>query len=324
MQDQRPGASHAVEMEAVRKTFGDVVAVDALDLVIGTGQIVGIIGPSGSGKTTAIRLMLGLYGPTSGRVRVLGRDPARFSRIDREQIGYLPQHFVLYSDLTVRENLAFIAGTYGLGWLRRRRRLPQLLEMVQLTDASDRLAVNISGGMQRRLALASALVHDPLLLVLDEPTAGLDPVLRTEVWEIFRELQTRGRTLVVTTQYVTEAEYCDVVALIDGGRAVAFGTPEELRQRAFGGDVVRLTVPDLNRTVAAEILDYPFVRDGARTGEEAMRVIVANAREAIPRLTERLREQGYRVSTVEEDRESFDSVFVRLVEQNGARDAPAD
>lgn len=304
-----------VEMRGVRKVFGDVVALESVDLTIRTGEIIGIIGPSGSGKTTAIRLMLGIGEPTSGEVRVFGRDPARFSRSDRERIGYLPQHFVLYPDLTVSQNLGFIAGTYGLGWFRRRRRIPALLDMVRLTEAKGRLAQDISGGMQRRLALAAALVHDPELIVLDEPTAGLDPMLRSDVWDMFRELQSRGRTLVVTTQYVTEAEYCDRVELIDAGKVIAFGKPDELRRQAYGGDLVRLTVPGLDRPLVEEITGYPFVVSSERAGEDSLILVVEQAREAIPLLTDRLNGDGHSLTSIEEYREPFDQVFVRLVEQ---------
>lgn len=307
----------AVQMRDVRKVFDDVVAVDSIDLTIDSGEIVGIIGPSGSGKTTVIRMMLGIYAPTRGVVRVLGRDPAHFRRVDRERIGYLPQHFVLYPDLTVRENLAFIAGSYGLGWFRRRRRIADLLNLVNLTDAKDRLAQNISGGMQRRLELAAALVNDPQLIVLDEPTAGLDPVLRADIWETFRGMREGGRTLVVTTQYVTEAEYCDRVQLIDKGRVVAFGTPEELRRMAYGGDVVRLTVPDLDRDLAREISSHPFVISSERTGEDGLLLVVEDARQAIATLTEWLVESGRPLSSIEEYRQPFDDVFVRLVERAG-------
>lgn len=305
-------------MRGVRKVFGGVVAVRSIDLEIAPGEIVGIIGPSGSGKTTTIRLMLGIYRPTEGAIRVFGRDPARFRRRDRERIGYLPQHFVLYPDLTVSQNLAFVAETYGMGWISQRRRVPEMLRLVQLDDAADRLARDISGGMQRRLELASALVHDPALLVLDEPTAGLDPVLREEVWGIFRRLKERGRSLVVTTQYVTEAEFCDRIVLIDEGQAIAAGTPEELRKRAFGGDTLRLTIPGLNRQVMNEILAHPLVRSGEWVGPDELRLVVTDAREAIPQLTDRLREGGHSVSAIEEGRESFDRVFVELVERNGA------
>lgn len=302
-------------MREASKEFGDVAALRSIDLTIATGDIVGIIGPSGSGKTTAIRLLLGIYAPSGGTVRVLGDDPAQFSRADRERIGYLPQFFVLYPDLTVYENLAFIAGTYGLGWIRRRRRISELLDFLHLADAKDRLAENISGGMQRRLELGAALINNPDLLILDEPTAGLDPVLRAEIWDTFREMQRQGRTLVVTTQYVTEAEYCDRVEVIDRGRIIASGTPEELRRLANGGDVVRLLIHDLDRAMVRAIGGYPFVKRTEWNGQDELKLVVDQASESIPALTDRLGQDGYAFNSIEEYRETFDQVFVRLVDQ---------
>lgn len=309
----------AVEMIDVRKDFDDVVAVANITLAIESGQIVGLIGPSGSGKTTTIRLILGLYRPTSGVVRVYDKDPLDFSRADREAIGYLPQHFLLYPELTVAENLEFVAATYGLGWRARRRTIRDLLQTVDLTDAADRLASDISGGMQRRLALASALLHDPAFLVLDEPTAGIDPLLRADIWNVFRGLRDEGRTLVVTTQYVTEAEHCDRVALISEGRVVAFGTPQELRRIAFGGEHVRLIVPDLDRQTMREILHYPHVVSGHWDGEEEMLLVVDDASTAVPLITERLREENHQVTSIERHQESFEQVFVELVKKQDER-----
>jgi ABC-2 type transport system ATP-binding protein len=302
-------------MVDVSKSFGSVQALHDVNLEVERGTIVGIIGPSGAGKTTAIRLILGLYGPTSGRVRVNGVDPTHFSRADRERIGYLPQHFLLYPELTVEENLEFVAAAYGLGWRARKPRITSLLDLVKLTDAANRKASNISGGMQRRLALASALIHDPEFLVLDEPTAGIDPILRHEIWDVFRQLQAEGRTFVVTTQYVTEAEFCDRVALINDGQVAAYGTPNELRQMAFGGQHVRVVVPDLSRELARQIDQFPLVVSGQREGDDAMMLVVEDAGKAIPMITERLRDAGHPVASIEEYREPFDQVFVALLRQ---------
>lgn len=302
-----------IEMHDVRKVFDDLVAVDSVALTSLTNEVLGIIGPSGSGKTTTIRLLLGLLQPTWGTVRVFGRDPSRFRRSDRERIGYLPQHFVLYPDLTVTENLAFMASAYGLSWRTRGHRIDETLELVQLTDARKQQAQHLSGGMQRRLALAAALLPEPDLLVLDEPTAGLDPLLRSDVWEIFERLKADGCTILVTTQYVTEAEYCDRVVLIDQGRVAASGTPEELRTQAFGGDVLRATIPDLDRALVRKILALPFVRSGQWVGTDDLALVVGAAPEAIPALTEALRAWGRPLAAIEESRESFDRVFVELV-----------
>lgn len=307
------------------KRFGEVVALDAIDLQIDRGEIVGIIGPSGSGKTTAIRLMLGLYAPSGGEVEVFGDIPAGFSREEREKIGYLPQHFLLYEDLTVYENLLFTAGMYGLGPRVRRERADEMLDIVQLSDAKNRLARDISGGMQRRLALASTLIHEPELIVLDEPTAGIDPVLRAAIWEVFHDLRAQGRALIVTTQYVTEAEYCDRVYLINRGEVVASGSPDDLRRMVFGGEVVRVKVERLDQRLVDALLDLPYIESGRRTDREEFALVVEHAHQAIPLINEAIRERGYTILEIEEIQTSFDAIFVQLVEQSDrANGAAAD
>src|SRR4029078_9599481 len=213
-----------VHAEHVEKVFSGDVGVFDLNFEVPTGTIFGMIGPSGCGKTTTVRLMTGLYKPDRGNLSVLNRVPSKFSTRTRERLGYMPQHFVLYPNLTVWENLNFVASLYGLGYFSRRKRLEYALDFVELSDVRGRLGSQLSGGMQRRLELACALVHDPLLLFADEPTAGLDPMLRQTIWSECRGLRDAGRTLVVTTQYVGEAEYCDQVAVLARGRLVALGT----------------------------------------------------------------------------------------------------
>ena len=188
-----------VAIEGVSRQYGDVAAVDNVTLQVPRGIILGVIGPSGSGKTTLIRMLTGTLAPTSGRLVVLGQNPRRFTRQARERLGYMPQHFVLYEELTAAENVSFVASLFGLLWPRRGRRVAEVLKLVDLWDARGRRARQLSGGMQRRLELACALVHDPELLFVDEPTAGLDPMLRTHVWDEFRRLRDLKRTLVVTT-----------------------------------------------------------------------------------------------------------------------------
>ena len=177
-------------------------------------------------------------------MRVLGEDPRAFRRQTRERIGYMPQQFTLYPDLTARENVDFVASLFGILWRTRHRRTREVLQLVELWDVRGRRAGRLSGGMQRRLELACALVHDPYLLFLDEPTAGIDPILRVKIWEELHRLRDDGRTLLVTTQYVSEAESCDMVALISGGRLIALATPEELRREAMGGDIVEIETTD--------------------------------------------------------------------------------
>ncbi|MGD9894733.1 MAG: ABC transporter ATP-binding protein, partial [Dehalococcoidia bacterium] len=193
---------------------------------------------------TTLRLIAGIYPPSAGSIRVMGSEPASFSQAQRRRIGYMPQHLVLYPELTVRRNLEFMAGIYGLPNEGRDRRIEGLLAMVDLTEARDRAARRLSGGMQRRLQLAATLLHQPELVIVDEPTAGIDPLLRARFWEHFRDLRDRGRTLIISTQYVTEAEYCDHVIMMGDGRLVAAGSPTALREQAYGPGFV-----DANGTV---------------------------------------------------------------------------
>lgn len=264
--------------------------------------------------------MLGLYEPSSGDVSVFGKPPGKFSRPDRERIGYLPQQFLLYNDLTVRENLLFAGGMYGLGPRVRRRRIDVLLERLVLEEAKDRLARNISGGMQRRTALAATLIHQPELIVLDEPTAGLDPVLRESIWQMFDELRQAGATLVVTTQYITETEHCDRVVLINDGVVIANDSPDGLRDHVYGGELVRLKSGALNADLAETLKALEFVRDGRRTAVDEMELVVDSAHAAIPRLISEMTDRGFEIEEIEEIQISLDRVFVELVQRSpGAR-----
>ncbi len=231
-----------IEARNLTKRFGKEQVLKGLDLAVEEGEIFGLIGPSGSGKSTFLRTLTGYLSPSEGEVEVFGRAPTAFSAEERRRVGFMPQSFVLYGQLSVLQNLNFVAGLYGLGFGERRRRVREALEFVELWEHRRKAASNVSGGMQRRLQLAAAIVHEPELLFVDEPTASLDPILRRRFWEEFRQLREAGRTLFVTTQYVGEAELCDRVGLLAGGKLVAVGTPEELRRRAFGGELVEVAL----------------------------------------------------------------------------------
>lgn len=207
----------------------------------------GLVGPSGSGKSTAVRLILGVERPDDGDVCVLGVDPADFTADMRRRLGYLPQQDVLYGDLTLRHNLNLMASLQGMPWRGRfwpkrragraaRRRVGEVLDMLDLLDVRKTRLRDASGGEQRRLGLATALVHEPELLILDEPTAGLDPVLRQRLWDHFLQLREDGTTLLVTTQYIGEAAHCDLLVLLLDGRVLAADTPDALRHEAYGDD----------------------------------------------------------------------------------------
>ena len=306
-----PSDRPVVELEHVTRRFNGLTAVDDLSLAIPAGAILGVIGPSGSGKTTAVRMATGTLNPTFGEIRVLGEVPARFSRKAREQIAYMPQLFSLYDDLTAGENINFVAGLFGTYWWKRGPVVRRALETVDLWDARDRLARDLSGGMQRRLELACALVHDPTVLFLDEPTAGIDPVLRQSIWSSLRGLADEGRTLLVTTQYVSDAEYCDRVVLLARGHLVAFDEPEALRRRAFGGDVLQVHT---ERAVDPEMLaDVPDLTSVRQDSPRRLTVVTADAGKSSPAIIESLRQQGVAVASVEEYQPSYDDAFAALV-----------
>src|SRR5438552_11810741 len=300
-------------MEGVSRHYGDMAAVDDISLQVNPGTILGVIGPSGSGKTTMIRMLTGTLEPTSGKLTVLGQTPRKFTRHAREKIGYMPQHFVLYEELTASENLSFVASLFGLMWPRRGRRVNEMLKLLDLWEARGRRARQLSGGMQRRLELACALVHDPLLLFVDEPTAGLDPMLRQKIWAEFRRLREVGRTLVVTTQYVGEAEYCDTVAVLARGRLIALAVPDELRRMALGGEVIRIEARQAFD--AARLEQVPGVRSVRQDAPRSFLVVADDAGEATPRVLQELSGAGIDVISSSEYRPSFDEVFAALVKR---------
>ena len=308
-----PSSEPIIVVEGVTHAFDDHLAVNDLSFEVSAGTILGVVGPSGSGKTTTVRMLTGTLGRTSGEIRVLGQDPMDFSRSIRERIAYMPQLFSLYEDLSAQENVGFVAALYGIGPFKRRRLIRRALDVVDLSDARHRLARDLSGGMQRRLELACALVHSPDVLFIDEPTAGIDPMLRQSIWDELRALRDEGRTLVVTTQYVAEAEYCDRVALIVDGELVALDEPEQLRQMVFGGDVLQI---DTTRAVDPDMLaDVDGVTRVRQTSPRQLFVTVEDAGTLTPQVMDALRRHGVEVGGIEEHQPSFDEVFTGLVEQ---------
>lgn len=218
----------AIQCEQLTKRFGDRVAVNSLTLTVPRGSIYGFLGPNGSGKSTTIRMLCGLLTPTTGKGTVLGFDVMTQSEEIKQRIGYMSQKFSLYEDLTVEENLDFYAGVYRLGAAERKERKAELIEMAGLTGREKQLAGSLSGGWKQRLALSCALLHKPELLILDEPTAGVDPVSRRIFWDVIHELAGKGITVLVTTHYMDEAQTCDWIGFIFFGNLLAEGTPQEL------------------------------------------------------------------------------------------------
>ena len=310
------GSAPVISATALTRAFDDRVVVSDVAFDVHPGTILGVIGPSGSGKTTTIRMLTGTLEPTSGEARVLGEVPMHFSRSIRGRLAYMPQTFSLYEDLSAQENVGFVAALYGIGPFRRGSRIRAALEVVDLLDARHRLARDLSGGMQRRLELACALVHDPDVLFIDEPTAGIDPLLRQTIWDELRRLRDEGRTLVVTTQYVAEAEYCDRVALIADGKLVALDEPEALRHAVFGGDVLQV---DTVRAVDPELLaGVDGVKAVQQTTPRQLMVTATDAGSLTPLIIDALRAGGVEVAGVEEHQPTFDEVFAGLVEKGRA------
>jgi len=235
---------YSVVAEELAKTFGDFTAVDHVSFQIRTGEIFGFLGPNGSGKTTTIRMLLGLLSPTEGTGTVLGYDIVKQSEEIRKRIGYMSQQFSLYNDLTVSENLNFYGGTYGVTGQRLRERKQYILEMANLKGREREMTKNLSGGWKQRLALGTAIIHEPEMLFLDEPTAGVDPISRRAFWDLLYELSDRGTTIFVTTHYMDEAEHCQSLAFVHLGRIVARGTPQEIKETIMKGQVMEIDCAD--------------------------------------------------------------------------------
>lgn len=309
-----------IETRNLARRFGRNKVLTDVNLSVERGEIFGLIGPSGSGKSTLIRILTGHFEPSEGEVKVFGQPPGRFGASERRRLGFMPQGFILYPQLSVRRNLSFVAGLYGLGIFKRRRRIREVLRYVELWDARWRKAAKISGGMQKRLQLAAAMVHEPDILFIDEPTANLDPILRHKLWDRFEHLRDEGRTLFITTQYVDEAERCDRVGLLSGGTILASGTPDELRRKAFGGELIQLTLGGNMGTTgsfleALERVGHVFeVRREAQDGKPLTRarMVVEDADTALPEIFEVL--EGAEVLSADVHTPSFEEVFIRLEE----------
>jgi len=307
-------AETIISASGLTKRFGPSAGVFDVDLEVASGLIVGLIGPSGSGKTTAVRLMTGILAPDSGHVSVFGADPTAFTSKTRARIGYMPQDSILYPHLTLRENLNFAASLYGMRY-GRSDQLERMVDFVELGDAIDRLPGQASGGEQRRVMLASTLIHQPDLILLDEPTAGIDPLLRRKFWDRFEELGQEERTLVVTTQYVGEAAYCDYVAVLAKGRMLIFDTPGALRRAAFDGELIDLTfaTPPDSGDIAS--LDGTVTRHPLQwIDSHSARMVVDDAGAAAPEMIRWAEQRGLALEKVETYLPPFDDVFVHLVD----------
>ena len=244
-------AEMAIVADGLVKRFGDFTAVDDVSFSVARGEVVGYLGANGSGKTTTMRLLMGLLRPTAGSATVLGLDVARDAERIRPRVGYMSQKFALYEDLTVRENLAFYGGLYGLPLAELPGRVVTLAERVGLAGREDLLAGELSGGWRQRLALGIAMVHRPELLLLDEPTSGVDPAARRAFWNLIYEVAEEGATVLVSTHYMDEAEHCGRLGIMRSGRLLAWGAPAELKRQTVQGEIWELTADPLLTALAA-------------------------------------------------------------------------
>jgi ABC-2 type transport system ATP-binding protein len=300
----------AVQFEGVTKRYGAITAVNALTFDVAPGEMFGLIGPDGAGKTTTIRLTGGLLKSDSGSIRVFGRDPVAEHRAITADVGYLSQRFSLYGDLTIDENIAFFAEIHGVPRYGPAR--DRLLEMTQLTPFRARRADRLSGGMKQKLALACTLVHEPRILLLDEPTTGVDPVSRREFWKLLAEFLSRGLTIVMATPYLDEAERCARVALLHDGRLLALDVPSRLQQALAGQILEVLTATP--RPAVDQLARVSGVVDVQSFGDRAhARIAPGSAGTVVPAIESAMRASNVPLISVRPIAASLEDVFIELI-----------
>jgi ABC-2 type transport system ATP-binding protein len=307
--------AYAVEVQGLTRVFGDFVAVDHIDLRVEPGTVFGFLGPNGAGKSTTIRMLCGILRPTSGRAVVGGFDIAVQSDELKSSIGYMSQKFSLYEDLTVEENLQFFAGIYGVHGEQRAARIAWALEMADLRGREAMTTAALAGGWRQRLALGCAVLHEPPILFLDEPTSGVDPASRRDFWEMIGALAERGTTVFVTTHFMDEAEHCDELALIYGGRIVAAGSPSRLKRDHVTQALLELECADLMGAYAA--LKRHSAVGGVALFGNALHVAAAD--EAAARAA--ISASGIEVRRLERIEPSLEDAFVAIIEGSAGNGA---
>jgi len=311
MQPSRSGP--AVHIDKLVKRFGDFVAVDNVSIDVAPGEIFGFLGPNGAGKSTTIRILCGLLAPTSGKASVGGFDVSTQPEEIKRSIGYMSQKFSLYDDLTVEENIEFFGGVYGVPPDKLRARRDYVLKMAGLEDKRSMMTRLLSGGWKQRLALGCAILHEPPILFLDEPTSGVDPIARRNFWHLIYELSAAGHTVFVTTHYMDEAEYCHRIALMYGGRVIALGSPAELKTSMGVGHLLNLESSDLLRSMTV-LEGRPGIEDIAVFGG-GLHLKVEDPGAAIPDIYRELERAGISVAALDKIVPSMEDVFVSLIEK---------
>jgi ABC-2 type transport system ATP-binding protein len=304
----------AIVAQGLTRRFGDFTAVDQVSFRVRQGEIFGFLGPNGAGKTTTIRMLTGLLSPTSGQALVAGLDVARQPREVKRHIGYMSQLFSLYPDLTVEENIEFFGGLYEVTGDRWRARRDWVLGNAGLTDARHQSTGTLPLGLKQRLALGCALIHEPSILFLDEPTSGVDPISRANFWKLIHEFAARGTTVLVSTHYLDEAGQCDRLALMNRGRLVALDTPAALRQ-AMGDPILAVATSDAPAAVPL-LRDLPGVRDVTMFGR-VLHAVVEREAEARQAISGQLDRAGIRWSAIDRIEPSLEDVFAELIRREG-------
>jgi len=309
-------AEPQIVAEDLVKRFGSFVAVDHVSFRVGRGEILGFLGPNGAGKSTIIRILCGLLRPSAGRALVAGIDVARDPERVRERIGYMSQKFSLYRDLNVEENLKFFGGIYRVPRAELAERMRFAIDMAGLGGREHALVSNLAGGWQQRLALGCAVLHRPPILFLDEPTSGVEPASRRRFWDLIHALAADGVSILVSTHYMDEAEYCHRAALINRGRLIAIGSPEELKSTALGGDLLLLECDALGATLAV-LQQAPGVIDCSVFGD-SLHVLVDNAERSLRELPDYLAQKNLPPTRLARIHPSFEDVFVQLIAVDSA------
>jgi ABC-2 type transport system ATP-binding protein len=315
-----PAGEFSVAVRNLEKRFGSFVAVNRVSFTVRKGEIFGFLGPNGAGKSTTIRMLCGLLSPTSGEGTVAGFNLSTDAEKIKQHIGYMSQRFSLYEDLTVEENIDFYSGIYRIPAEKKRDRKEWVLRMAGLSDHRSTKTAFLSGGWKQRLALGCAVLHEPPILFLDEPTSGVDPISRRNFWDLIYELAGKGVTVFVTTHYMDEAEYCDRLGLIYRGELVALGTPEELKTRLMKEEVLEI-LSERPQDAIGLLEGVPGVHGAALFGK-GIHAVVDRAEESLPVLRAALETGGFAVGRVEKIVPSLEDVFVSLVEARDRQERP--
>ena len=307
-----PDSGYAVIMKDLEKRFGSFVAVNRISFEVGKGEIFGFLGPNGAGKSTTIRMLTGILAPTGGTGTVAGFDVRTEAEIIKNHIGYMSQKFSLYEDLTVEENIDFYSGIYRIPREKKKERKEWVIEMAGLRERRHSKTAILSGGWKQRLALGCAILHEPPIIFLDEPTSGVDPVSRRKFWDLIYELSSHGVTVFVTTHYMDEAEYCDRIGLIYRGDLIALGTPSVLKTELMQDEVLEV-LSERPQDAMAEIEGLQGIKEVALFGK-GLHVVAEDGDAAARGVEALLNQKGYRIGRIHKVVPSMEDVFVSLIE----------